>query len=145
MISADFEPFAEFLESKASTWSDGAVEAIYLAGGDFKGYVQANQWGGRPGLMIQSANLWNSMIVTARRADQSVIGGVDNVNASYWWYHDVSGLNGAPFMRDTLFGKPVDPYQVVIPARTDLYGRFETVGLGFYEERVGARLSGVFG
>ncbi len=144
-LIADFTPAAAFLERKAVDWSDALLESVALGNEDVERDIQAMQWGGRPGLNIRKGNLFNSLILSASRAVGGVIGDVENRNAQYWWYHDKSGLNGAVFTRDTVFGHPVTPFQTSLPVRTDLYGRFESLGLGFYEARAEAAMGRIFG
>ncbi len=136
-------PFQQFLAVASH------VLGVALAGisnEDVERDIQAVQWGGRPGLNIRKGNLFGSLILSARRAfGRLVFGDVENHDATYWWYHDKSGLNGAVFTRDTVFGRPVTPFQTFLPVRTDLFGRFETAGMGFYEARAAAALGRTFG
>ncbi len=145
-VIADFAPAAAYLEQKAVEWGDALLESVALGNEDVERDIQAVQWGGRPGLNIRKGNLFGSLILSARRAfGRLVFGDVENHDATYWWYHDKSGLNGAVFTRDTVFGRPVTPFQTFLPVRTDLFGRFETAGMGFYEARAAAALGRTFG
>lgn len=138
----DGKALRRWLDRARQDWNNRLMEAVRLACEDVEAEIQATQWGGRPGLNIRTARLYGSLWYQVTRMARAVKAVVGNRGAPYWWYHDKSGTAGTPFTRTSAFGRPTRPYEVTMPARTDVFGLWETAAVKFYRARAQEALRG---